>query len=139
MSEIQYTPKEADDSRLDLRPSRKIQKKHEPILLRLNRRAVIFFGLQTIALILYYISGNIQFFLEVNMKIVLRAMTISSIALALFCAAGIVETILFSATQKTYRLLFKLIPYGIVLILATTFAIFSRTVDLLSLGYMNIH
>ncbi len=135
MSDVQYTPKETDGARLNSQTTQKVQKKSLPVLLVLNRRAVIFWGLQTIALILFYISGNTQHFLEANMKIVLWAMTVSSIGLALFCLAGVGESIFYAISLKRFRLLFKLIPYGTILVLSVTFAIFSRTLDLLSLGY----
>ena len=135
MSDEQYTPKKADDSRLDLRAEQKVQKNRTPDLLRLNRRAVIFLGLQTIAFILYYISGNTQYFLEESMKIVLWAMTISAIALSLFCAVGIAESVFYAVRYKAPRLFFKLIPYSIIFFVSLAFAIFARTVDLLSSGY----
>ncbi len=135
MSEEQYTPKKAGDSRLDSHSEQKVPKKRTPVLLRLNRRAVIFLGLQTIALILYYVSGNIQYFLESNIKVILWGMTVSSIALALFCAAGVGESIFYALSWKEPRFFFKLIPYGIIFLVSLAFAIFSRTVDLLSLGY----
>jgi len=135
MSDEQYTPKEADDSRLDSHAEQKVSKKRLPVLLRLNRRAVIFLSLQTVALILYYISGNTQHFLESNIKIILWGMTISAIALALFCAAGMGESFFYALTWKNPGFFFRMIPYGIIFLLSLTFAIFARTVDLLSLGY----
>ena len=69
------------------------------------------------------------------MKVVLWAMTVSSIGLALFCLAGVAESIFYAVSLKRFSLMFQLIPYGTILVLSVTFAIFSRTVDLLSLGY----
>ena len=135
MSEEQYTPEKADDSRLEAHSGQKAARKNLPPLLRLNRRVVIFLGLQTLALILYYISGNIQFFLESNMQVVLQGMTLSAIALALFCAAGVAECVFYALSWKEPRFFLKVIPYGIILLLSIVFAVFSRTVDLLSLGY----
>lgn len=147
MSDAHYTPKDDAIARLEHGktefvsenskpfPLPSASKKHTPLILRLTRRAVVFLGLLTIALILYYISANMQYFLEVNIKIILWGMTVSSIALALFCAAGVAESLYFTIVQKQSRFLFRLIPYGLVMILAATFAVFSRTVDLLSLGY----
>ena len=83
---------------------------------------------------MYYVSGNQQNFLEVNIKIILVAMTVSTIALALFCAAGVTESIFYTVRRKSPRFLLRIIPYGVLLVIALALAVFSRTVDLLSLG-----
>ena len=119
----------------ELAPQKSRPRRKNPVILRLTRRAVLFLGLETLALILYYVSGNQQHFLEVNIKIILWAMAVSTIALSLFCAAGIAESIYYFFSRKSPRFLLRIIPYGTIFAAAVALTLFSRTVDLLSLGY----
>ncbi len=147
MRDDHYTPKPDDNARLPAHPALTpaeqgaspetadaYPQRRVPVLLRLIRRAVLFLGLETFALTLYYVSGNQQHFLEADIMTILRATGISAIALALFCAAGMAASIWFTVSQKRPLLLLRLIPYGILLVLAAALTVFVLTVDLLSAG-----
>ena len=136
MRDDHYTPKPDDNARLPAisEPADARAQRHIPVLLRLIRRAVLFLGLETLALALYYVSGNLQHFLEIDIMTILRATGISAIALALFCAAGMAASIWFAVAQKRPSFLLRLIPYGILLVLAAALTVFVLTVDLLSAG-----
>ena len=136
MRDDHYTPKPDDNARLPAisEPADGRAQRHIPVLLRLIRRAVLFLGLETLALALYYVSGNLQHFLEIDIMTILRATGISAIALALFCAAGMAASIWLAVAQKRPAFLLRLIPYGILLVLAAALTVFVLTVDLLSAG-----
>ncbi|MDE6773067.1 MAG: hypothetical protein K2J14_00335 [Treponemataceae bacterium] len=136
MRDDHYTPKPDDNARLPAisEPADARAQRHIPVLLRLIRRAVLFLGLETLALALYYVSGNLQHFLEIDIMTILRVTGISAIALALFCAAGMAASIWFAVAQKRPAFLLRLIPYGILLVLAAALTVFVLTVDLLSAG-----
>lgn len=136
MRDDHYTPKLDDNARLPAHPEPADARaqRHVPVLLRLIRRAVLFLGLETLTLALYYVSGNLQHFLEIDIMTILRATGISAIALALFCVAGMAASIWFTVAQKRPAFLLRLLPYGILLVLATALTVFVLTVDLLSAG-----
>ncbi|MCH5288338.1 MAG: hypothetical protein J1E32_00295 [Treponema sp.] len=120
-----YSPKRDDNARLEAQ---------SPVLLRLIRRAVLFMSFETLVLAMFYVSGNLQHFLESNIVLIQHVLGISAIALALLCIAGMVASVWYTLAWRRLTFLLRLIPYGLLLALAVALMSFSLAVDLLTAG-----
>lgn len=105
-----------------------------PPLLRLTRRATVFLSLTLTAIILFFITGNHQTFLDENLKMILSIIAFTAISLSFFTGMAIIECIFYTLKDKKLRLLFHLVCYIILLILSITISVASLTINLLSEG-----
>lgn len=108
--------------------------RHLPLLLRLTRRVCVFLFLLLAGLIIFYVSGNYQNFLDSNISLILKAVACASIALFFFSAASILETFFFVLKDRRFSIIFNLFFFVFTLASSTAAGIFSLVVDKLSEG-----
>ena len=105
-----------------------------PPLLRLTRRATVFFLFTLIATIIFFITGNKQTFLDSNLSMILKIIAVNAIALSFFSLVAIPECIFFTVKDKKFRLVFHLVCYTLIFASSIAIAILSLTINLLSEG-----
>lgn len=76
-------------------------KKRAPLLFRLTRRTVVFLFLFLLTSILFFAEGNYQNFLDENLEIIVTAISVTSVFLSVFSAAGISEAVYFFLKKDT--------------------------------------
>ncbi len=76
-------------------------KKRAPLLFRLTRRTVLFLFMFLLTSILFYTTGNYQNFLDENLEIIVKAVSVTSVFLSVFSAAGISEAVCFFLKKDT--------------------------------------
>lgn len=76
-------------------------KKRAPLLFRLTRRTVLFLFMFLLTSILFYTTGNYQNFLDENLEIIVTAVSVTSVFLSVFSAAGIIEAVCFFLKKDT--------------------------------------
>ena len=85
--------------------------KKKPLLFRLTKRVTLFLFLLLSAILIVYITGNFQEFLDSTQKTVLLYAVLSAIALFFFSIISIIETIIFTIALKRVSLIFYLLPF----------------------------
>ena len=105
-----------------------------PPLLRLTRRATVFLSLTLVAIIVFFITGNHQTFLDENLKMILGIIAFTAISLAFFTGMAIIECIFYTMKDKKFRLIFHLVCYIILFILSIMISVASLSINLLSEG-----
>lgn len=106
--------------------------KHLPLLLRLTRRVCVFLFLLLAGLVIFYISGSYQNFLDSNISLILKAVACTSIALFFFSAVSVLEAFFFALKDR--RILFNLFFFVFTLLSSVLAGIFSLVVNKLSEG-----
>lgn len=76
-------------------------KKRAPLLFRLTRRTVLFLFLFLLTSILFFAEGNYKNFLDENLEIIVTAISVTSVFLSVFSAAGISEAVYFFLKKDT--------------------------------------
>lgn len=109
---------------------------NRPILFRLTRRVDLFLTLLLASLLLFYIIGNQQRFLDSDIRLILILTVCTSSALFLFLTASITECIYYSITQKKSTYIAALVTCIILLIAAATVAIGGICIITLSAGLL---
>lgn len=106
------------------------------LLFMLTRRMILFLSLLLCVLILFYIVGNYQFFLDSSQKIVLRSAAVTASALFIISVSGIIETILCIVFLKNKRMYFiiHLVLIFIAQLLSIASLILFRIIDIVSTG-----
>jgi uncharacterized membrane protein len=116
---------------------KKEPKEKQPLLYRILRRTVLFLTLFLTSLLLFYIIGNYQEFVDSNQNFILDAATVTAFLLVFFSAAGsAAAAVLFlrkhTVQHKRYVLSFvwmvSAFAYGFVCMFA------ARTINFLSAG-----
>ena len=112
------------------------KKDSHPFLFRLTNRAVLYLFLLLCGLILFYIMGNYQNFLDSDQSYTLSLCTGTAIALALFSFFSVIESIyyFFLSTCKSKIYLVYCVLMCCILFVAITVAIATRSVSFLSEG-----
>ncbi len=109
-----------------------------PLLFIVTRRTVLFLFLFLCAMILFYMAGNYQNFLDSDQRLILRAGAVSAILLTGFCAAGAAECAVLLFLKKSAGMRLACAAQIVLMILAAAFAaafmIVFRVIDILSLG-----
>lgn len=105
-----------------------------PQLLRLTRRSIVFFTLSLLAIILFFMTGNRQLFLDSNLNLILQIISFTSIFLALFTLAGILGCIFYLVKDKKIKYIVHTFAYILILIFSIVTLILSLSVNLLSEG-----
>lgn len=117
-----------------------IQKKNEKIslslLFRLTRRSVLFLFLFLTDLLLLYIIGNYQLFLDSNQKLILNIASLVAAGLLFISTAGIIEGILciIKKRRRRFYYIFHLILMIISAIYSLLFMIIFSATLILSSG-----
>ena len=106
------------------------------LLFMLTRRTILFLSLLLCVLILFYVVGNYQFFLDSSQKIVLRSAAVTASALFIISVSGIIETILCIVFLKNKRMYFiiHLVLIFIAQLLSIASLILFRIIDIVSTG-----
>ena len=107
---------------------------YTPILLRLTRRAVIFFTLLLLAFIGFYIAGCAQGFLDNDIILILLCISSVAILLLLFSVATLIECIIFLIAQRRIYFLFYAVPFTLTAALGAVATVVSRSINLLARG-----
>ena len=103
------------------------------LLFMLTRRMILFLSLLLCVLILFYVVGNYQFFLDSSQKIVLRSAAVTASTLFIISVSGIIETILCIVFLKNKRMYF-IIHLVIAQLLSIASLILFRIIDIVSTG-----
>ena len=106
------------------------------LLFMLTRRTILFLSLLLCVLILFYVVGNYQFFLDSSQKIVLRSAAVTASTLFIISVSGIIETILCIVFLKNKRMYFiiHLVLIFIAQLLSIASLILFRIIDIVSTG-----
>lgn len=106
------------------------------LLFMLTRRTILFLSLLLCVLILFYVVGNYQFFLDSSQKIVLRSAAVTASTLFIISISGIIETILCIVFLKNKRMYFiiHLLLIFIAQLLSIASLILFRIIDIVSTG-----
>lgn len=107
---------------------------HLPILLRLTRRMTVFLFLTLVAILIFFITGSRQHFLDSNLLILLQAMSYNAIALDFFATAAALQSIFYLVRLKKNILIVHVVCYLLVFIFSSAAAIFSLSLTILSEG-----
>ncbi len=117
-------------------PKTSQQKSSElPVLLRLNRRMVVFLFLTDCFFIMLYAAGNYQDFLDSNLKFILSAICANSIALFFFSASAAAESIYHLIKQKKSVFIFHMLTFTLSTALSIFLTIASLSINILSEGF----
>lgn len=106
-----------------------------PMFLRLTRRAVVFFFCMLVSLIVLFVVGNFQHFVDSNQRLLLFFCTIDAIMLLFFSAFAFVESIVCIFIEGRIRYAFYALFFLIPFVFALIFALLSRSLLLLSEGF----
>ncbi len=105
-----------------------------PQVLSLTRRGFFFFFFLLIAQLLLFLSGNIQNFLDENLRLILFIITCTAIGMAFFSFAAAVECIYFIAETKKVYFYIHLAIFTVFFIAALFLCSASGTVEILTEG-----
>ncbi len=110
------------------------EKEYTSSLFSLTQRSVIFLALMLFALVLLYVSGNFQQFLDTTQKFILILCAITAILQVLISIAGTIESFIlfFISKQKRYWIYFAL--YLLCAVIASLCLIIFRVLTYLSDG-----
>lgn len=106
------------------------------LLFRLTRRTILFLFLFLVVLILFFIIGNYQVFLDSSQKIILQTASFAATALSIISLAGMVETVFCIIQKKGKRFFFSIhLVLMTITLLAGIISLFAlQTTEILSLG-----
>lgn len=107
-----------------------------PLLFRLIRRTVLLAFLFLCSLMLLYIVGNYQLFLDTSQKIIIKTATFASTALIFISLAGCIESLVLIIQKKHERLYYS-IHFVVIFFLGNLgffTMLFFKSIDLLSDG-----
>ena len=112
--------------------------KRLPLLLSLTKRAVLFFTLVLIAQFLFFITANIQNFLDASLILILYFIVFSAILHAFFCLAAVIECVFYFAEKKRIGFLIRFFVYFILFLAAVVSAVAASLIITLTNGAGNI-
>ena len=120
--------------------SRKIESKKivTSSLFKLTLRTSLFLFLSLMVLILLFVAGNYQKFLDVSQSFILKISSVVAVASCFFYVLGIVQTVIrfFSKhgdfSKKTFIIYF--VAYLVAFFISLICIVLFRTVDILSTG-----
>ena len=109
----------------------------KPIVYRLVMRTVLFFALFLFSLIVFYVIGNYQNFLDENQYSILNAASVASIMLLVFSAWGFTLSLVYALKKDNLHRALYLVS-AVVMIFTATFGFVcmfaSRLIDFLADG-----
>jgi hypothetical protein len=115
----------------------KEKKERRPLLYRILCRTVLFLTFFLSSLLLFYVMGNYQLFVDENQNLILTIATVTAFQLVLFSASGLIVSIIFLFRKTIIRrrlyvldsvLMAAALVYGVV------FMFITRIIDFLSAG-----
>jgi len=112
-----------------------LKQKEFPILIRLNKRAVVFLFSLLVALTLFYISGCIQFFLDSNLHLILFFVTSVSIGLTIFSILEIITCIYYAINLKPKSLYLYALPFVLSMLAGLFLSMFTQSITILAQGF----
>lgn len=120
--------------------SRKIESKKivNSSLFKLTLRTSLFLFLSLMVLILLFVSGNYQKFLDISQSFILKIASVIAVASCFFYVLGIVQCVIYffskkgDFSKKTYIIYF--VAYFVVFLISLICILLFRTVDILSTG-----
>ncbi len=92
--------------------------KKKPLLFRLTKRVTLFLFLLLLALIVVYVTGNFQKFLDSTQKLILFYAILVSIALVLFSVLSIIESLIFMIALRRIELFLYIVPFALCIIVS---------------------
>ena len=108
------------------------------LLYQTTRRTVLFLTLFQFALLLFFIFGNYQKFLDSNQILIIRVSAFCATALITFCVLGIIQSVLHLISSKSKRnkkfSITIIVFHGIACLYGIVTLILSRAIDILSQG-----
>ena len=109
-------------------------KKNNSLLFSITGRSALFLVLELFALVLLYVSGNFQFFLDSTQKFILLVCALCSMLLVLLSTAGIIESVVLFiiSKQKKYWIFFAL--YILCFIVTAVILVLFRVLTFISSG-----
>lgn len=111
------------------------RKRNLPTLLRLTRRTSVFLFLTLVMLLVFYVTGSFQNFLESNMKTILFMISVAGIALAFVSFAAFLECIYFVFYTKRVKIGIYSVIFLLVSLFGAACAVMSMIINLLSEGF----
>lgn len=105
-----------------------------PPILRLSRRTTIFLSLTLTAVILFFMTGNQQTFLDSNLKLILKIISVNAISLCFFAMASSLECIFYLIKERKIRFCVHLAVYLLIFIASLAISLISLSINLLSEG-----
>ncbi|HAH61751.1 MAG TPA: hypothetical protein DCL73_06610 [Treponema sp.] len=110
-------------------------KEKQPLLYRIVRRTVLFLTLFLTSLLLFYVIGNYQEFVDENQNLILDAVTVTSFLLVFFSACGLAGSVLlFFRQHERYRYVFAFVRTAAAFVYGFACMFASRIIDFLSGG-----
>lgn len=105
-----------------------------PRLLSLTRRGFFFFSFLLIAQLFLFFSGNVQNFLDENLKLILFISSCTSIGMAFFALAAVIECIYYIVSTKKLFFYVHLVIFIVFFILAVVISLATNLVGVLTEG-----
>lgn len=105
-----------------------------PLLLSLTRRAVFFFISLLIAQIFLFLTGNIQNFLDENLRLILFFCSATSLCTSFFSLAACIECIFFLIRQKKHFFLIHFINFFVIFLITFILPFLINSIGILGNG-----
>lgn len=110
-------------------------KKKQPLLYRIVRRTVLFLTLFLTSLLLFYVMGNYQEFVDENQNLILNAATVTSFLLVFFSACGLAGSVLlFFRQHERYLYVFAFVRMAAAFVYGFACMFAARIIGFLSGG-----
>ena len=105
-----------------------------PLILSLTRRGVFFFLFVLIAQLLLFFTGNIQNFLDENLRLIVIISSLTSIGMMLFSLAAVFECLYYGISKRKKHFFIHMVIFFAAFLFALGVCIFTNTVIILSDG-----
>ncbi|WP_147614706.1 hypothetical protein [Treponema pectinovorum] len=105
-----------------------------PTLLSLTRRGFFFFLFLLIAQLFLFFSGNVQNFLDENLKLILFLSSCTAIGMAFFALAATIECIYYIVATKKLFFYVHLVIFIVFFVLALAISLATNFVEVLTEG-----
>lgn len=117
---------------------RKKEKKIEPHyrhpLFQLTNRVLVFFSLFVVVSLIFYITGNINQFLDPSLLFILNILQVASIFTLILCVFSFIQVIIFSLYYKDLSYLWHLLYIFFAVLVSIIGFVFSGVITVLSAG-----
>ncbi len=130
----------ADNIPANMKKNNAIQEHIRPLLFRLFNRAALFLTLLTVVLLMLYVTGNRQLFLDKDQTLILKLCTITSTALALVSIIALCQSVfllLYTIKKNIRNILFYLrhvIAFLLMLSFSAAVLIITRSITFIAAG-----
>ena len=130
----------ADNIPANMKKNNAIQEHIRPLLFRLFNRAALFLTLLTVVLLMLYVTGNRQLFLDKDQTLILKLCTITSTALALVSIIALCQSVfllLYTIKKNIRNILFyfrHVIAFLLMLSFSAAVLIITRSITFIAAG-----